>query len=164
MEERYACASLVVKGNQDQAISGQIEKGDRNSNRPFPLYASGLRFALGWTLAFDLRNTVLKNIERNVSLVLIQDERRSQPDGGFSAAEDEQPALKGQLNNAVAPCSSGLARLLVFDDLNADHQAAPAHVADDFMRLRPGAESVQHLAADVGGIGHSFALNNVQRC
>src|SRR6185312_5663386 len=113
-------------------------------------------------LAFDLRNTVLKNIESNVSLMLIQDERRSQPDGGFSAAEDKQPAFKGQLNDAVAPRSGGLARLLVFDDLDADHQPAPAHVADDFMRLRPGEESVQHPAADLGGVGHSFALNNVQ--
>ena len=56
---------------------------------------------------------------------------------------------------------AGLRDCLVFDDLDADHEAAAANVADDGMLGDPGAEALEHLFADGGGVLHAFAFEDV---
>ena len=62
--------------------------------------------------------------------MLVDDERRAEANAGFAAAKDQQAALEGEIDDLVAHRTDRCAGFLVFDHLDADHQAAAAHFAD----------------------------------
>jgi hypothetical protein len=63
-------------------------------------------------------------------LLLSDDQRRRYADGVFTRAEEQEPAFKRQFDDAIALVMRGGASLLVLHDLDANHQAAAAHIAD----------------------------------
>ena len=95
------------------------------------------------------------------SLVTI--ERRRDADGARPAAQEENAPLEGQFDDAVALGRAIFLRLLVFDDFDADHQAAAANVAHDFVLLRPVRHALHHVIADFGGVLHQLlAFDHVE--
>src|ERR1700730_10837820 len=56
--------------------------------------------------------------------------------------------LGPQLHDAITLAGAVLASLLVFHDLDADHQATSADVSDDLVLLRPVGHAFQHVGAD----------------
>lgn len=95
--------------------------------------------------------------------MLVDDQRGAEADAGFAAAKDEEAALEGQFDYFVAHGACGGAGLLVFYDLDADHEAAASDVAYGGVFGDPGAEAGEHGFAYGGGILHGFALDDVQR-
>src|SRR4051812_21949101 len=77
-----------------------------------------------------LIQTFFQNSQCEVGLVAGDDERRAEADGAFSGAEDQDAALEGALDDAIAELRERLAGLLVFHQLERQHQAEPAHVPD----------------------------------
>lgn len=84
-------------------------------------------------------DTLFENVKSDVGLVLINDQRRTQADAGFAAAEDEQAAFEGEVDDFVAHGPDRCTGFLIFDDLDTDHQAAAADVTDVRELLDPGA-------------------------
>src|SRR5271154_7029725 len=95
--------------------------------RPAPPVFSGT----GCLLRCEL-DALLEDVEGDIGLLLVDDEGRAEADAGFAAAEDEQAALEGEIDDLVAHGAGGCAGFLVFlstlDDLDADHQTAAADV------------------------------------
>ena len=93
--------------------------------------------------------------------MLVDDERRREADGVFAAAEDEETALEGEVDDTIADERRGFAGSLVLDDLEADHEAASADIADDGMFCRPVPEAGEYILALPGGVGQAFAFENI---
>ncbi len=83
------------------------------------------------------RERLFQDVQRDGGFVLADDERRTEPQRGFAAAQHHQAALEGQGLHAVAQRGGRLAGGLVLHQFDADHQAASAHVAHQRMRLLP---------------------------
>src|ERR1700728_2847937 len=112
-------------------------------------------------LLFGYGNTLFQNIERHSGFVLVDDERRGKADGVFSAAEDEEAALEGEIDNAVAQERGGFPGLLILHDFDADHEAASTDVANDGMFCRPVVQAREHLLALSFSVGEALALEDV---
>ena len=93
--------------------------------------------------------------------MLVDDEWRTETDGGFAATKDEKAALEGEIDYLVAHGSYWCAGLLVFDELNADHEASAANVADGWVFGDPCTKALEHLFAYGGGVLQAFALEDV---
>ena len=59
------------------------------------------------------------------------DQRRGQADRALAAAQQQQPAPEGLLQDPLAQLGGGLAARAVAHDLDADHEAEAAHVPHD---------------------------------
>ena len=106
-------------------------------------------------------DALFEDVECDVGLVLIDDERRTEADGGFSATENEETTLEGEIDNFVTHWADRCSGLLVFDEFDADHQAASANVADGGMLRNPWAEAFEHLFADGRGVLHAAVWRGV---
>ena len=73
----------------------------------------------------------VQDLDRGVGLLLRQHEWRRQADGILPGAEDEQAALEALVDDAIALGRRALLGLAIAHELDADHQPATAHVADD---------------------------------
>ena len=90
-------------------------------------------------------DAVFEDVEGDVSLWLVDDERWAEADAGFAAAEDQEAAFEGEVDDLVAHGAGGRAGFLIFDDLDTDHEAAAADFADDGVFGDPGAEALKHF-------------------
>jgi len=93
--------------------------------------------------------------------VLVDDEWRTETDGGFAATKDEKAALEGEIDYLIAHGSYWCAGLLVFDEFDADHEASSANVTDGGMLGYPSVQAFEHLFAYGSGVLHAFALEDV---
>jgi hypothetical protein len=89
---------------------------------------------------FHQGQRLFENIEGNHGLVFVDDQWRAEPERGFSAAQHHQAAFKGQGLNLVAQRRSRFAGGFVQHQLDTDHQAAPAHIADQRVSCLPAAQ------------------------
>ena len=108
-----------------------------------------------------MRNTLFQDVERDGGFVLVGYEWGREADGGFSAPENQQAALEGQLDDTITPLSGNFARGLILDDLDADHQAAPAYLAYDGVFCRPLPQAGEHLVAEFCSVGNAFAFEDI---
>src|ERR1700761_8428103 len=106
-------------------------------------------------------DALFEDVECDVSFVLVDDERGTEADGGFAAAEDEEAAFEGEIDDLVAHRSYRCAGLFVFDEFDADHEAATANVADGGVFGDPGTKAREDFFADGGGVLAAFALEDV---
>src|ERR1700722_3819211 len=74
-------------------------------------------------------DAVFEHIHSHVGFVLGHDQGRTDPDGAWTAAQKQNAALEGQLDDAVAIGGAILLGDFVLHDFDADHQAAAAYVA-----------------------------------
>src|ERR1700722_12073827 len=86
-------------------------------------------------------DALFEDVECDVGFVLVDDERGTEADTGFAAAEDEEAALEGEINDLVAHGAYWCSGLFVFDEFDADHEAATADVADGGMFGYPGTKA-----------------------
>src|ERR1700733_1517371 len=88
-------------------------------------------------LAFNLGEAAVENVYRAIRLLTINHERRHQTNRALSASEDEQAQFERALEEPIANATVGLTRSLIFDQLDSDHQAAPADMPHEPVLLRP---------------------------
>jgi hypothetical protein len=108
-------------------------------------------------------DALFEDVECNVGFVLVDDERGTEADGSFAAAEDEEAALEGEIDDLVAHGAYRRAGLFIFDEFDADHETATANVANGGMFGNPGTKAREHLFANGCGVLEAFALEDVQR-
>src|SRR5438445_9909371 len=100
----------------------------------------------GYLRAFaDRSDALFEHINGDVRFFLGDDKRRAKPDRARPAAKEQDATFERQLDNAVALGGTVFLAQLVLNDLDADHQAAPAHIADQLQLRRP----VRHALLDV---------------
>ncbi len=95
--------------------------------------------------------------------MLVDDEGWAEADAGFAAAENEEAAFEGEVYYLVAHCTYWRAALLVFYQLNADHEASATNIAYGGVFGDPGAQAGEDGFAYGGGVLEAFALEDVQR-
>src|SRR5262249_41312673 len=80
-----------------------------------------------------------EDVEPFVELVVGDRERRQEPDhvAEGSRRDQDHAARAGEAGEPVGFVLGGLARLTIADELDADHRAAPADVADEGTGLPP---------------------------
>src|SRR5437868_11048830 len=85
----------------------------------------------------DNFDAFIERVKGNVSFVFRNHERRREANSARSAAQEQNAALECELDNAVTLRAGVFLGLLVFDDLHADHQPAPANVTNQAVLLWP---------------------------
>src|SRR5579885_235642 len=129
----------------------------------FPLPGTRAEALLIWLAASaDLVQTLLYRIDGEIGLFLRNDQRRAESDGVRSGPEKEQAALERQLDEVIAEVGSAFFRGLVLHQLDPDHQAQSADIADN--RTPPGqvAEPGHHMLADAGRVLNEFRFEQFQ--
>src|ERR1700677_255218 len=109
-------------------------------------------FCLRVSLFCGEGDALFEDVECDVGFVLVDDERGTEANGGFAAAEDEEAALEGEIDDLVAHGADGRAGLFIFYEFDADHEAATANVSDGGMFGYPGTKAREHLFADGCGV------------
>ena len=80
----------------------------------------------------DFLDAVLEHIDRHVCFFFGDYERRADPDRAGPAAQEQDATLERHFDNSITFHDAIFLGDLVFDDLDADHQATPADVANQF--------------------------------
>lgn len=106
-------------------------------------------------------DALFEDVECDVGFVLVDNERGTEADACFAASEDKEAAFEGEIDDLVAHRSYRRAGLFVFDQFDADHEAATTNVADCGMFGYPGTEAREHLFANGRGVLEAFALEDV---
>src|SRR5579863_3494330 len=107
-------------------------------------------------------NRFFQRIHGDFSFILGDDQRRRDADGARAATQEENSAFEGELHDFVALLGGIFFGLLVFDDLNADHETAAAHIADYAVPVRPAFHALEHVIANFSAVAQQvFALNDV---
>src|SRR5262249_27227786 len=102
-----------------------------------PVAATYIRLPRDLVLLLELRlrfcraNAILQRPHREVRLLLINQERWREPNRIFTGAENQQPLVEGCVHNGIPQIGCFLFGPLISHDLDADHQPAPAHIADN---------------------------------
>src|SRR5215469_15356830 len=99
-------------------------------------------------LIYSQRNAHLEDVEGYVGFLLVDDERRAEADGVFAAAEQQKAIVEGEVDDSVAERAGRFARDAVLDDLDCEHEAAAAGVANDSVLRGPGFEAFEGGCAD----------------
>src|SRR5271170_3028734 len=120
------------------------------------------RLSSGLAMGCEL-DALLEDVEGDVSLLLVDDERGAETDAGLAATEDEEAALEGELDDLVAHGSGGGAGFLIFNDLEADHQAAAADFTNGEVFCDPRTQALEHLFADSRCVFNALTLDDVHR-
>ncbi len=91
----------------------------------------------------DNVDAFFQHIHRNVGLLFADHQWGRDANCIRTAAQQEDSTLERQIDNTVAFNSARRPRLLVGDDLNANHQAPTTNVANQVNALRPIRQSLQ---------------------
>lgn len=102
-----------------------------------------------------------QNVECDIDLWLGDDQRGAQSYRAISATEQKQAAFEGKGYDVVAHLARLGATALVLDELDADHEAAPANIADGLMLIDPGAEPSQRRCSYGSGVVDSLTFKDV---
>src|SRR5450432_3718267 len=125
----------------------------------------GCSYSFDLLADFDFRDSLFEDIHRNIRLFARDDERWSDANRAGAAAEEEDALGERSFDDLVAQISAVLFGLLILHDFDADHQPPSAHVADDFVFLRPVRHPLDHVCADLGGVlEQAFFLDHIKRC
>src|SRR5579862_3045640 len=131
-----------VVDQRDWKKKGRVEQG---MTRPLTEENSLNAFAYG----FD---GFLEHIHGNIGFFFGNDEWRRDANSARAAAQEEDAVFKNLLDDAVAQLRTVFFGFLIFDDFDADHQAAAADVPDQFVLARPAGHAFQHVCTDFGGV------------
>src|SRR6185436_11178927 len=71
----------------------------------------------------SLIQTIFQNLQREIRLVPCDRQRRAKAYRALPGAQDQQASFEGALDDSVAQVGEGLARLLVLDQLDGQHQS-----------------------------------------
>src|SRR6266700_8058694 len=105
-----------------------------------------------------LAQALIDQAQRRVHVVVVHDERRREPQRALAGAEQQEALLERPLHQPVRDVGCGLARRAVLDELDADHQAASAHLADRCVPLLQPLRAAQQPLAQARYIGQQLAL------
>src|SRR4029077_14334240 len=83
--------------------------------------------------ARNLADGFVEDFEGRVGLGFRQDQGRREADRVAAGPEDQQALVEALLDDRVARVDGALLRLPVLDELDANHQALAADVADDLV-------------------------------
>src|SRR6266568_1241122 len=122
------------------------------------LYSSALH------LLFGLPNALFQSPHGKVRLLLVNQERRREPQRIFARAKHEQSLVKRTIDNRVTQVRSAFFCSLIAHKLNANHQAFAANVADDLELVRPIRGALENVLSHFLRVLHQTAFNQVHRC
>src|SRR6202008_17711 len=86
--------------------------------------------ASDWTLFLDRSKRGVKDSDGNVGFALRENQRRREEDCVASGAKNQHPVPEALVDDGVAFLGGALFRVTIAHELDTDHQAAAAHVAD----------------------------------
>src|ERR1039458_7636341 len=111
--------------------------------------------------AHGQRQALFQSIQREVALVARDDQRGAEPQGIVTGAQNEQAAFEGQIHHAVAQLRRFGLGLLVAHQLDAQHQAQPAHLAHDGEARRPIPHARHQVRAHARGVIDQLLLQQL---
>src|SRR3990172_9891767 len=106
---------------------------------------------------------LLQYPRRRLRVLAVDYERGGEADRAPPATEEEEPTSERLLQDPLAPLRIGCAARAVLDDLDADHQPQPPHVAHRVEGGEAPPERGDHMRADVAGVVDEPALEQAQR-
>ena len=98
-----------------------------------------------------------------VGLIFRQDQGRREAERIAAGAENEQAPIEAFAHHAVALAGGALFGLPIANELNADHQAATSHIADDRVLLHQALHAGEHVRAHHLGVLHQPIAEQLQR-
>src|SRR5580704_14799512 len=126
----------------------------------FDLLASRARGSgLGFFLCFA--NAFFERAHGEVRLFFVDEQWWRQPNGVLARSEDAKSLVESEIDNDIAEIRGFFLRTLIADDFNADHQAAPANVADDLELFRPVGQTAEKVFAHAAGILEILAFDQI---
>ena len=106
---------------------------------------------------------LIENREYAVRLRRREHQRRRQADGVPAGAEDQHAARERALDDGVALLHRPRLRHPILHELDPDHQAAAADVADDRVLLLQFPHAGHQVLADDGRVGSQLRLQQANR-
>ena len=113
--------------------------------------------------ALNLTDAGIERIYREFGLLVVDHEWWTEPQRIFSRAEQEQPFVECQLDDAVPQFGRALPGILVAHEFNSDHQARSANLADNFVPLAPVRCETQDQGPHASRVGHVTPLEEANR-
>src|ERR1035437_7876072 len=107
------------------------------------------------------RNALFQHIHRDIGLLPGPDQRRSDTDTVRPTSQQQDAALEGELDDAIAFRDALHFGLLIGDNLDSDHQAASADVAHQIEPLRPIGDALHDVFSHYLGIFDAFTFQDV---
>src|ERR1700722_264998 len=145
--------SRPIKSWWQNSHSRRTKKIRRQRNASDLVTRTGAFFSnlLGELLA-DRVDALLQNVDGHIGFFLRHDQRRTQTNRARSATEEENALFEGHLHDAVAFSGAVFLGDFVLHDIDADHQPAPANVANQLQLRRPLRHALHHVSAHFRGI------------
>src|SRR5271166_4445395 len=106
-------------------------------------------------------DALLQHVHCDVGLFFRHHKRRRNSDAVRATTEEEDATLERQLDDAVTFSAARRFGRLVGDDLDPDHQAAPADITHQFEPLRPVSDALHNVLPDDLGILDALAFQYV---
>src|SRR5690606_11547944 len=104
--------------------------------------------------AFGFGQHSLEDSESFLDEGAVDVERRRHADGIGAARDQQQAHLEGALDNVIAQFHGALPGLAILDELDAEHQATAADLADARMATFHLRQTIHDKAARVRRLGH----------
>src|SRR5437016_12353661 len=112
----------------------------------------------------DNFDAFIEHVKGDVSFIFGDHERRREANSARSTAQEQNAALECELDDPVALWPGIFFRLLVFDDLHADHQPAAANVTNQAVLLWPVGDPLHDVIANVCRVlQQAFVLDYLER-
>src|SRR5664280_1492105 len=118
-------------------------------------------YRLAMPLLACYRNALFQHIHGDVRLLAAHNERRSDTDTVRPTSQQQDAALEGELDDAIAFRNALRFGLLVGDNLDSDHQAASADVAHQIEPLRPTGDALHDVFSHHLGVLDAFTFQDV---
>src|SRR5208337_2987332 len=140
-----APSHIVCSGDGPPCGSGTLppQRARRPRYRPLP------------QLSLELGKASVEDFERHIRVLPLDDQGWHQAHGALAAAQDEQALMERPLDDLLARLRVRLTGVLVLDQLDSDHQAAPPHLAYKGVLMWP----VRKPAHDV--FSHARGVRNI---
>ena len=111
--------------------------------------------------ALDVGDDGVEGADGEIGLLFVNQKRRGEANSVDAGAENEEALVERGLDDAVAEVVGALFGFLVADDFDADHQAAAANIADDFVFLGPARGLAQDEIAYAGSVRDVSAFEEI---
>src|ERR1700730_1323942 len=103
-------------------------------------------------LALHFLDTLVQNCKGGIGLFAIDQKRWREPQSIFARAKYAQAATEGQVHDVIAQIGALFLGFLIVNDLNSDHQPAPANIADDLVLSGPVRGLLENIITDLARV------------
>src|SRR5581483_6104188 len=108
-------------------------------------------------------DALFEHIHRDIRLLLVNDQRRTYSNCRRTGSQEQHSALECQIDHAIPLRTRKRFRLLVLHQVYADHQPAPANIADEVILPDPLRRARQDVISNARSVPNRVALQHVHR-